>query len=104
VGTPGSNLTAVPEAMFNRMPYAAARSNTRQRFTSKKWKSEPTCTGRSPVLAMVSRLVGRPALISIRSSTRNYSPGVTASPGWLMDGDEFRAIRKRAFHWISSDD
>src|SRR5262249_23765288 len=34
--SPGSNLTAVPDAMFKRMPYAAARSKARQRLTSGK--------------------------------------------------------------------
>ena len=34
--SPGSKRTAVPAAMFSRMPYAAARSNASQRFTSKK--------------------------------------------------------------------
>src|SRR5262249_56708994 len=90
--------TAVPEAMFKRMPYAAARSKTRQRLTSGKWKCEPTCTGRSPVLATSSRRVGRPALISIGSRASKYSPGITASPYGLMDGHELGAIRKCAFH------
>src|SRR5262249_51116091 len=96
--SPGSNLTAVPDAMFRRMPYAAARSKTRQRLTSRKWKWEPTCTGRSPVLATSRRRVNRPALISIGSRASKYSPGTTASPYGLMDGHELGAIRKRAFH------
>src|SRR5262249_34341292 len=96
--SPGSNLTAVPDAMFKRMPYAAARSKARQRLTSGKWKCEPTCTGRSPVLATSSLRVGRPALISIGSHASKYSPGIMASPYRLMDGHELRAVRKRAFY------
>src|SRR5215510_11709237 len=96
--SPGSNLTAVPDAMFRRMPYAAARSNERQRLTSRKWKWEPTCTGRSPVLATSIRRVGRPALMTMGSLVRRYSPGIMASPYGLRDGDELRAVGKRAFH------
>src|SRR5262249_21364587 len=96
--SPGSKRTAVPEAMFRRMPYAAARSKIRQRLTSGKWKWEPTCTGRSPVLATSSRRVGRPSLISIGSRSSKYSPGIMASPYGLMDGHELGAIRKRPFH------
>src|SRR5215471_1174409 len=32
------------------------------------------------------------------SLARRYSPGIMPSPYGLMDGDEFRAVRKRAFH------
>src|SRR5215470_9369097 len=96
--SPGSNRTAVPDAMFRRMPYAAARSKTSHRLTSRKWKWEPTCTGRSPVFETAIRRVGRPALISIGSLASQYSPGITASPYGLMDGHELRAVRKRAFH------
>jgi len=35
-------------------PNAAARSNASARLTSKKWKCEPTWTGRSPVLRTLS--------------------------------------------------
>src|SRR5262245_48214370 len=96
--SPGSNLTAVPDAMFKRMPYAAARSNARQRLTSGKWKCEPTCTGRSPVFTTSSRRVGRPTLISIGSWASKYSPGIMASPYGLVDGHELRTIRKGALH------
>src|SRR5262249_42074464 len=96
--SPGSKRTAVPQAMFKRMPYPAARAKTRQRLTSKKWKWEPTCTGRSPVLATSSRRVGRPALISIGSLPSKYSPGITASPYGLVDGHELCAIRKCTFY------
>src|SRR4029077_10042509 len=34
--SPGSNRTAVPAAIFNRIPYAAPRSNATPRFVSKK--------------------------------------------------------------------
>src|SRR5262249_29683746 len=84
--------------MFKRMPYAAARLKTRQRLTSRKWKWEPTCTGRSPVFATSSRRVGRPTFISIGSRASKYSPGVMASPNGLMDGHELGAVWKRAFH------
>jgi len=44
--------------MFKCWPKAAARSNSRARLTSKKWKCEPTCTGRSPVLRTFSAVTG----------------------------------------------
>ncbi len=53
----------------------AART-TSSRLVSKKWQCEPTCTGRSPRLVTSMRHVGRPALISIGSSDRKYSPGI----------------------------
>src|SRR5437867_342126 len=74
--SPGSKRTAVPAGTFNRNPYAAARSKARQRFTSKKWQCDPTCTGRSPRLVTSSRRVGRPAFNSMSPSARKYSPGI----------------------------
>src|SRR5262245_50890316 len=84
--------------MFKRMPYAAARSKTRLRLTSRKWKWEPTWTGRSPVFATSSRRVGRPALSWIGSFASKYSPGIMVSPNGFMDGHELGAIRKSPFH------
>src|ERR1051326_2823880 len=82
------------------MPYAAARSNASQRFTSKKWQCDPTCTGRSPRLLTSIVRVARPAFSSIGSDARRYSPGImrraARSSDRLMDRDELRAVGKRA--------
>ena len=64
-GMPGSNRTDVPAGTASRCPQAAARSKSSAAFASAKWKCEPTCTGRSPVLRTVTVSTGRPALISI---------------------------------------
>src|SRR5205814_2165497 len=64
-----------------------------------KW--EPTCTGRSPVLLTFKVQVRRPALSSIGSPSKKYSPGfigVCLSVDGLMNGDEFGAVGKGGFH------
>ena len=59
--SPGSNRVAVDDGMFRRNPKAAARSNSSARLTSKKWKCDPTCIGRSPALRTLSVVTGRSA-------------------------------------------
>src|SRR3954462_10662410 len=51
--------------------------------------------GRSPELVTLSVTVWRPALSSISPSLMKYSPGIIASPDWLVHGDELRPVRKR---------
>src|SRR5881227_1610427 len=66
----------VPPGTSSRTPWAAWPSNDSQRFTSKKWKCEPTWIGRSPRLLTSIRRVARPAFNSIGSDLRKYSPGI----------------------------
>jgi hypothetical protein len=73
---PGSKRTAVPAAMFRRMPRASVRSNSSAVLTSKKWKCEPTWIGRSPLLATTSVRVRRPTLISMSPGSSRYWPGI----------------------------
>src|SRR5438128_5647301 len=51
--------------------------------------------GRSPELVTLSVTVLRPALSSISPSLMKYSPGIIASPDWLVHGDKLRAVRER---------
>src|SRR3982751_5685962 len=60
--------------------------------------------GRSPVLATRTRMVSRPALITISPSAHSSSPGITgeltgvvmgASRDRAMNGDELRAVGER---------
>src|SRR4030095_9049828 len=95
--SPGSKRTAVPAAIFRRIPYAAARSKSSARFTSKKWQCDPTWIGRSPRLVTVTRAVERPSLGSIGSERRKYSPGIIVLSDRLMDGDQFGSVRKGSF-------
>src|SRR2546422_4688587 len=53
VSSPGSERNAVPAGTLRRRANARERSNRRARFTSKKWKCDPICIGRSPVFATV---------------------------------------------------
>src|SRR5207248_1361156 len=46
------------------------------RLTSKKWKCEPTWTGRSPVLLTTTATMGRPAFSSMSGPSNRYSPGI----------------------------
>ena len=83
LASPGSKRTAVPAGMFSRMPNARARSNRSARFTSKKWKCEPTWMGRSPTLVTSSSSVRRPTLATMSPSAKRYSPGIMARlSGW----------------------
>src|SRR4051812_25886213 len=61
-------------------PRVAARSNSRARLTSKKWKCEPTWTGRSPVFVTSTSRISRPSLQRMGSSESTYSPGITVVP------------------------
>src|SRR5207244_10869151 len=80
LASPGSKRTAVPAGTFSRMPNAWARSNRSARFTSKKWKCEPTWIGRSPVFSTVSSRVRLPTFASMSPLSSRYSPGIiTAS-------------------------
>ena len=47
--------------MLRCSPNAAARSNSSAGLTSKKWKCDPTCIGRSPELRTLSVVTGRSA-------------------------------------------
>ena len=63
-------------------PHAVGRRavEDQRRLTSKKWKCEPTCTGRSPVLLTCSVAVGRPAFSSSGAPSKRYSPGIMGNP------------------------
>src|SRR6185369_4719456 len=76
----------------------AARSKARARFTSKKWKCEPTWIGRSPVLVTTSSTVARPAFATMSPSPRTYSPGITgfSSADRTVDGDQLGPVGERA--------
>src|SRR4051812_9302282 len=78
-------------------PRAAPLSNSRARLTSKKWKWEPTWTGRSPVFVTSISRTSRPSLHRTGSSDSTYSPGimVVPSPDRVVDGDQLRAVRER---------
>src|SRR5207237_5977567 len=57
---------------------------------------EPTCTGRSPVLFTWSVQVRRPALSSMASPSKKYSPGIMVASlnDRLVHGDELGAVGK----------
>ena len=73
--SPGSKRSAVPAGMSSRQPYVRARSNTRKRFTSKKWVWDPTWIGRSPVLSIRRRTGDCPSFSSIGSDREKVFAG-----------------------------
>src|SRR4051812_3961842 len=82
--------------MSRRNPRVAARSNSRARLTSKKWKWEPTWTGRSPVFVTSISRTSRPSLHRTGCSASTYSPGITVVhlSDRVVDGDQLRAVRE----------
>lgn len=79
--SPGSNRIAVPAGMSKRLPRALSRSNWSAALASKKWKCEPTCTGRSPLLETLRMVTGRSGLSSISPGSGISSPGIRGSIG-----------------------
>eukprot|EP01022_Parablepharisma_sp_SALTPOND_P030350 TRINITY_DN760_c2_g1_i1.p2 TRINITY_DN760_c2_g1~~TRINITY_DN760_c2_g1_i1.p2 ORF type:complete len:1290 (-),score=479.69 TRINITY_DN760_c2_g1_i1:1065-4934(-) len=97
---PGSKRTAVPAAMFRRMPQAAVRSNSSAGLVSQKWKWDPTWIGRSPLLATVTVTVGRPVLSSMSPGSTSISPGIMtrSSRNRMVDGDQLAAVGEGGLH------
>ncbi len=65
-----------PAATLSRIPNARCRSKRSARFTSKKWKCEPTWIGPVTRVGDLELHSRRPALATMSPSPSRYSPGI----------------------------